>query len=158
MESDNNVISSLASTSRMLLTGSAAASSQALITDASVLEPDISSPNASISDKYFRSQKRIDSLWPIQAIDPVLHNSKRSSLTSGEYIQAKDHEELHLSTTHVKVGQSDSAREDKLSNTKMAGSKFRCRFSNERRKEVQEVRKLGACIRCRMLKKPVRLV
>lgn len=32
--------------------------------------------------------------------------------------------------------------------------KVRGRFSNTRRKEVQEVRKKGACIRCRMLKKP----
>lgn len=33
--------------------------------------------------------------------------------------------------------------------------KVRSRFSADRRKEVQEVRKRGACIRCRMLKKPV---
>ncbi|GAB7348538.1 hypothetical protein MBLNU459_g6932t1 [Dothideomycetes sp. NU459] len=33
-------------------------------------------------------------------------------------------------------------------------SKARGRFSEERRKEVQSVRKKGACIRCRMLKKP----
>ncbi|TQS34319.1 hypothetical protein Golomagni_05302 [Golovinomyces magnicellulatus] len=32
--------------------------------------------------------------------------------------------------------------------------KVRSRFSSSRRKEVQEVRKKGACIRCRMLKKP----
>ncbi|KAM3085209.1 hypothetical protein ACMFMG_003638 [Clarireedia jacksonii] len=32
--------------------------------------------------------------------------------------------------------------------------KVRGRFSDTRRKEVQEVRKRGACIRCRMLKKP----
>ena len=35
--------------------------------------------------------------------------------------------------------------------------KSRSRFSPNRRKEVQMVRKIGACIRCRMLKKPVRL-
>lgn len=33
--------------------------------------------------------------------------------------------------------------------------KVRGRFTASRRKEVQEVRKRGACIRCRMLKKPV---
>ena len=32
----------------------------------------------------------------------------------------------------------------------------RNRFSDNRRKEVHGIRKLGACIRCRMLKKPVR--
>ena len=31
----------------------------------------------------------------------------------------------------------------------------RTKFSENRRKEVQEIRKQGACIRCRMLKKPV---
>ena len=33
-------------------------------------------------------------------------------------------------------------------------TKARGRFSDTRRKEVQEIRKRGACIRCRMLKKP----
>lgn len=39
--------------------------------------------------------------------------------------------------------------------TKPAKPKVRGRFTAERRREVQEVRKRGACIRCRMLKKPV---
>ncbi|PYH88686.1 hypothetical protein BO71DRAFT_128881 [Aspergillus ellipticus CBS 707.79] len=38
--------------------------------------------------------------------------------------------------------------------TKPTKPKVRGRFSAARRKEVQEVRKRGACIRCRMLKKP----
>lgn len=41
--------------------------------------------------------------------------------------------------------------------TKPTKPKVRGRFSAARRKEVQEVRKRGACIRCRMLKKPVRI-
>ena len=36
--------------------------------------------------------------------------------------------------------------------------KIRGKFSDVRRKEVQEVRKRGACIRCRMLRKTVRTV
>lgn len=40
--------------------------------------------------------------------------------------------------------------------TKPSKPKVRGRFSAARRREVQEVRKRGACIRCRMLKKPVR--
>lgn len=39
-------------------------------------------------------------------------------------------------------------------NQKVSKPKVRGRFSDTRRKEVQEVRKRGACIRCRMLKKP----
>lgn len=42
-------------------------------------------------------------------------------------------------------------------NTKPTKPKVRGRFSDIRRREVQEVRKRGACIRCRMLKKPVRI-
>ncbi|PWY83143.1 hypothetical protein BO94DRAFT_536624 [Aspergillus sclerotioniger CBS 115572] len=38
--------------------------------------------------------------------------------------------------------------------TKPSKPKVRGRFSAARRREVQEVRKRGACIRCRMLKKP----
>ncbi|KAJ5152040.1 hypothetical protein N7492_010335 [Penicillium capsulatum] len=38
--------------------------------------------------------------------------------------------------------------------TKPTKPKVRGRFTAERRREVQEVRKRGACIRCRMLKKP----
>lgn len=37
-------------------------------------------------------------------------------------------------------------------------AKTRGRFTPHRRREVQEVRRQGACIRCRMLKKPVSLV
>ncbi|KAE9363077.1 hypothetical protein N431DRAFT_390669 [Stipitochalara longipes BDJ] len=37
---------------------------------------------------------------------------------------------------------------------KAAKPKVRGRFPNERRKEVQKIRKIGACLRCRMLKKP----
>jgi hypothetical protein len=37
---------------------------------------------------------------------------------------------------------------------KASKPKVRGRFQNDRRKEVQRVRKLGACLRCRMLKKP----
>ena len=33
--------------------------------------------------------------------------------------------------------------------------KVRGRFTDSRREEVQKVRKMGACIRCRMLRKPV---
>ena len=40
--------------------------------------------------------------------------------------------------------------------TSSTRQKSRSRFSPNRRKEVQMVRKIGACIRCRMLKKPVR--
>lgn len=39
--------------------------------------------------------------------------------------------------------------------TKPNKPKVRGRFSATRRKEVKEVRKRGACMRCRMLKKPV---
>ena len=156
MESDNNVMSSSSSTSPMILTASAAASSEDLVANGAILEPEIGNSNASISDEYFRFEKRIDSLWPIQVIDPVLHSSKRSSLISGKYYQARDHEQSRLSTAHVRI--THDPTEDKVGSLKTSKSKARCKFSDERRKEVQEIRRQGACIRCRMLKKPVRLI
>lgn len=48
------------------------------------------------------------------------------------------------------ISQNASAAKNKV--------RGRGRFSASRRKEVQEVRKQGACVRCRMLKKPVRLL
>lgn len=158
VESDNTITSSSSSISSMILTTSAAANSQTLALNGSILEPDICSPNASISDKYFRSQKRIDSLWPIHAIDPILHSSKRSSLASRENYEARVCEQPRLSTAHMENGHDVSTRENKLNKFKTSKSKARCKFSDERRKEVQEVRRQGACIRCRMLKKPVRLI
>ena len=51
--------------------------------------------------------------------------------------------------TREEKGQSDS------SNRYSRVHKARGKFSDSRRKEVQEVRKRGACIRCRMLRKTV---
>ncbi|QIX01938.1 hypothetical protein AMS68_007455 [Peltaster fructicola] len=41
-----------------------------------------------------------------------------------------------------------------LDNSRALRTKQRGRFTDARRKQVQEIRKKGACIRCRMLKKP----
>jgi hypothetical protein len=42
------------------------------------------------------------------------------------------------------------------SSSRSRAQKIRGKFSDTRRKEVQEVRKKGACIRCRMLRKTVK--
>lgn len=115
------------------------------------MEPELSMPApASMSDKFFHAQARH---WP-NPIDPLLpdhehkdngglvHNdlgTKTSSLPRP--IAMNPHTQTHF-TTDFSVSQ------------KPAKPKVRGRFSDSRRKEVQEVRKRGACIRCRMLKKP----
>lgn len=53
-------------------------------------------------------------------------------------------------TTQTKGFVNDFGDQSKPNKPKVRG-----RFTAERRREVQEVRKRGACIRCRMLKKPV---
>lgn len=108
------------------------------------------------SDPSFHQQGRSTGNWP-QAIDPVLQLQDA----------ARDHSEGHSpsptassATYHRPIainphGQQTHFTTDFSMNPKPAKPKVRGRFSDSRRKEVQEVRKRGACIRCRMLKKPV---
>ncbi|KAF2637957.1 hypothetical protein P280DRAFT_431982 [Massarina eburnea CBS 473.64] len=116
------------------------------------MEPELNMPNAgSGSDKFFHSQARqwsnsLDPLLP----DHVDHEQKEHMLpndmgakssTLPRPIAMNPHTQTHF-TTDFSVDQKPSK------------PKVRGRFTNSRRKEVQEVRKRGACIRCRMLKKP----
>ncbi|OJD38055.1 zn 2cys6 transcription factor protein [Diplodia corticola] len=90
------------------------------------------------------------------SIDPVLQLQDAT----------RDHPESHSpspnaasATYHRPIainpnGQQTHFTTDFSMNPKPAKPKVRGRFSDSRRKEVQEVRKRGACIRCRMLKKP----
>ena len=142
------------STSPPILRASITNSLQDLVPSGSVLEPDVGSPRASISDKYFRSQSRIDGLWSVQATDPLLRSSNRSLSSSGYYLRAESSATLRPLATSSTTGDGEPLKGD---NNKSRASKgrMRCKFSDSRRKEVQAIRRKGACIRCRMLKKPV---
>ena len=101
--------------------------------------------------KLFHPQGR--GQWPhIQpnSLDPMLQDHSK------EQMQATD---MHKGMGHARPlamnpGNQTHFTTDFSMNQKPSKPKVRGRFTDTRRKEVQEVRKRGACIRCRMLKKP----
>jgi hypothetical protein len=99
-----------------------------------------------MSDKYFQAQGRAQ--WPSlqpSSLDPLLQEHGKDELNKRiphqRPIAMNPNPQTHFTT-------------DFSVNHKVTKPKVRGRFSDSRRKEVQEVRKRGACIRCRMLKKP----
>jgi hypothetical protein len=98
-----------------------------------------------MSDKFFQAQGR--GQWPNlqpHSLDPLLQEQNKEhhlNKTLGRPIAINPSAQTHFTT-------------DFSVNHKVTKPKVRGRFSDSRRKEVQEVRKRGACIRCRMLKKP----
>ncbi|KAF1915152.1 hypothetical protein BDU57DRAFT_263939 [Ampelomyces quisqualis] len=100
-----------------------------------------------MSDKFFQTQSRghWTNLQP-NSLDPLLQDHSKDhqlnkSLAHPRAIAINPNPQTHFTT-------------DFSVNQKVTKPKVRGRFSDTRRKEVQEVRKRGACIRCRMLKKP----
>lgn len=134
----------------------ASAASELVMPNAGLtMEPELGVPNAGISDKFFHPQGRSPSAWPnVSAIDPLLQEQGAQQVNGQETFvnRAASYPRpiaMNPSSpqTHFTTDFSVSQRTGK--------PKVRGRFSDSRRKEVQEVRKRGACIRCRMLKKPV---
>ncbi|KAF2182245.1 hypothetical protein K469DRAFT_712861 [Zopfia rhizophila CBS 207.26] len=124
------------------------------LTNGLTMEPELNITNTGISDKFFHTQTRQQ--WPglqTNAIDPLLQDHVK------EQIPPKD-DTLNKTVSHPRPiamnpnGTQTHFTTDFSVNQKPAKPKVRGRFSDSRRKEVQEVRKRGACIRCRMLKKP----
>jgi hypothetical protein len=118
--------------------------------------------NASISDKFFHRQglpRRTSATWPAQqdaSIDPTFFETpeEQAALLEATTVRA--------ATFPRPIAMKSNAPQQDFtsefgSSSRHSRPKVRGRFSASRRKEVQEVRKRGACIRCRMLKKPVRL-
>lgn len=87
-----------------------------------------------------------------QAIDPELHVGQTEASTVG---QKRSHEAMRNGAEDVELDtlEQDEPRAFGLLQ-KTSRKSARTRFSDERRRQVGGVRKLGACIRCRMLKKP----
>ncbi|KAF2029406.1 hypothetical protein EK21DRAFT_101182 [Setomelanomma holmii] len=99
-----------------------------------------------MGDKFFQTPNR--GQWPNlqpNPLDPLLqeHNKEdlNKTMAHPRPIAMNPNAQTHFTT-------------DFSVNQKVTKPKVRGRFSDSRRKEVQEVRKRGACIRCRMLKKP----
>jgi hypothetical protein len=113
--------------------------------------------HAPMSDNFFNSNQEHQAPWDMldagggnvypdqdhmnQSMDH--HESPRS----GQYPRlAMNPTMIPTMTTEFSTEYGNGNRPDK--------PKVRGRFTASRRKEVQEVRKMGACIRCKMLKKP----
>jgi hypothetical protein len=100
-----------------------------------------------MSDKFFQAPSR--GPWPNlqpSSLDPLLQDHTKvdhldKTMAHPRPIAMNPNPQTHFTT-------------DFSVNQKVTKPKVRGRFSDSRRKEVQEVRKRGACIRCRMLKKP----
>lgn len=141
----------------LVMAASAANELQSMMpTNGMPLEPDLGISSAGITDKYFNNTGNRPS-WPNlqpNAIDPLLQDGNREqSLPKEDFVnRAVSFPRpiaVNPNTTQTHFTTDFSV------NQKPAKPKVRGRFSDSRRKEVQEVRKRGACIRCRMLKKPV---
>ncbi|THX03593.1 hypothetical protein D6D18_03724 [Aureobasidium pullulans] len=84
---------------------------------------------------------------PVQSPAQVHHPSQQSTGTQTPQPQeaaSQNYSEPAFTVNHGGFGLLQRANKNKV----------RGRFTEERRKEVQTVRKKGACLRCRMLKKP----
>ncbi|KAJ4296652.1 hypothetical protein N0V90_006700 [Kalmusia sp. IMI 367209] len=105
--------------------------------------------NPGMSDKFFHTQARP---WQ-NSIDPLLpdQGNKQQFAVDETGTKATSHPRPIAMNPN---GTQAHFTTDFSVNQKPAKPKVRGRFSDSRRKEVQEVRKRGACIRCRMLKKP----
>jgi len=112
------------------------------------MEPELNLTHPGISDRFFQAQAR---QWP-SSIDPLLpdHTNKPPIAPKENTVEATPPRPIAMNPS----GTQAHFTTDFSVNQKPAKPKVRGRFSDTRRKEVQEVRKRGACIRCRMLKKP----
>jgi hypothetical protein len=139
----------------LVITASAANELQNLMPqNGLIMEPELGVPNASITDKYFHNTPNRSPWAGVQsnAIDPMLQDNREHSMPSeGFATRAPTHQRPIAMTPNTTQTHFTT---DFSMNQKPSKPKVRGRFSDSRRKEVQEVRKRGACIRCRMLKKP----
>ncbi len=122
------------------------------------MESDAGAPNPNLSGKHF-GPIRTPVMWKnIQVIDPRLQQEGGLSLA-----QSEDSSSNRASSNRRRIAMSPSHlsqthfTNDFGMGTKPSRPKVRGKFSDARRKEVQAIRKQGACLRCRMLKKVVSL-
>ena len=120
------------------------------------MEPDLALASTGMNpmaDKFFHAQSR--GQWPnmqANSLDPLLQDhGKDQMLTREDHLNKSVQQPRPLA---MNTNPQTHFTTDFSMNQKPAKPKVRGRFSDSRRKEVQEVRKRGACIRCRMLKKP----
>lgn len=131
-----------------LVMAASAANELMPLTDGMSMESDMTLTGNGMSDKFFQAQGR-GGQWPnmqSNSFEPLLQEHNKDdqlnrTIGHPRPIAMNPNTHTHFTT-------------DFSVNHKVTKPKVRGRFSDTRRKEVQEVRKRGACIRCRMLKKP----
>ncbi|KAK5242099.1 hypothetical protein LTR16_008774, partial [Cryomyces antarcticus] len=118
------------------------------------VEPDVGVPNAGISDRFLHPQGRGAQSWANMQIDPALQQQSTSDQQLAATLEFENRRPSYPRPIAMNPNQPQTQFADYSMGNKVSKPKVRGRFSDSRRKEVQGVRKMGACIRCRMLKKP----
>ena len=146
--------------SQLSMIAASASNLEAMLPNAAFpMEPDPGVPNAGGSDKFFHPQvPRSVSTWPLSQglqTDAVLHEGSQDSHTASIEAITSRAATFPRPIAMNPNGPHRGYTTDFNTSNRPSRPKVRGRFTPSRRKEVQEVRKRGACLRCRMLKKPV---
>src|SRR5450432_2250359 len=112
------------------------------------MDPDVSQSNNSLTFAHRGSQD--GQAWP------MLDGSGGSMYPDVFESQIEQHSHVngYTRTLAMDPGMTTEFSAEYGNGEKTNRAKVRGRFTQTRRKEVQEVRKLGACLRCKLLKKP----
>ncbi|CCU82573.1 hypothetical protein BGHDH14_bgh02751 [Blumeria hordei DH14] len=126
-----------------------------VFTQLKTVEQALNEAGTSFSESLFNQGRGEQQLtWPIvdgSEVEACLNvQNFGDSVESSETTRAIMYSRLAMTTPLMNNEYTAEYRNGQKQNR----PKVRGRFSASRRKEVQEVRKRGACIRCRMLKKP----
>ena len=113
------------------------------------IEQEISEANAALSQDFYASDHQ--NTWP------MLDGTPGNMYPEATLEQSIQTAELSRTSTYPRIAMNPMTTEFSAeygNGQKPNKPKVRGRFTPSRRKEVQAVRKLGACIRCRVLRKP----
>ncbi len=145
--------------SQLSLIAASASNLEAMLPNAALtMEPDLGVPDAGVSDKFFHPQApRSVSTWPMAQVpqtETVFYDGVQDHSATMEALTSR------AATFPRPIAMNPNGPHrgyttDFSTSPQLPRPKVRGRFTPSRRKEVQEVRKRGACLRCRMLKKPV---
>lgn len=132
----------LADDSRQLLSDAA----NRHVSESRSLEQDFNAAGSGMSDGFFSQPHDQHGQWIMDSnlySDPNVTNSMQ-----GTSATASSYPRITMSGPMTTEFSTEYGNGEKPHKPKVRG-----KFDNSRRQEVQEVRKIGACIRCRMLKK-----
>lgn len=148
--------------SHLSMIAASASNLEAMLPNAAFpMEPDPGVPDAGVSDKFFHPQPpRSASTWPLSQgvqTDGVFFDTSQDAHTASMEAITSRVATFPRPIAMNPNGPHRGYTTDFNISPRPSKAKVRGRFTPSRRKEVQEVRKRGACLRCRMLKKPVLL-